>query len=303
MRLLNGLFLAAFLAFAGHGSLAAERVTLGWGRLFTNDALGDMKDRWRTGSYVVSVLRGPGGTLALPSRPGELLEFRFRSEVIAPANLVRATPGDRHYAGILAVGLHTHFARGGLEGSAGVDLVAVGPMTGVSGFQSAAHRIAGMDRPSVVDDQLPDRVYPTLTAEIGRVFRLSDSVSLRPFAEVVAGAETLARVGGDVLIGPAGQADLRLRDVVTGQRYVAGTRSGTGFGLSLGGDVARVWSSNFLPPDSGPAAAGTRTRLRAGLAWNGARSSVFYGLTWLGKEFEGQPDGQLLGSLRLHVRF
>lgn len=303
MRLLSCLFLATFFALAGHDSHAAERATLGWGRLFTNDALGDMKDRWRTGSYVVSLLRGPEGTRALPSRPGELLEFRFRSEVIAPANLVGAAPGDRHYAGILAAGLHTHFTRAGLEGSAGVDLVAVGPRTGVSRFQSTAHRIVGMERPLVVDDQLPDRVYPTLTAELGRVFRVSDSASLRPFAEVVAGAETLARVGADVLIGRAGQGDLRLRDVVTGQRYAAGARSGTGFGLSLGGDVARVWSSNFLPPDSGPAATGTRTRLRAGLAWNGTRSSVFYGLTWLGKEFEGQPDGQLLGSLRLHVRF
>ena len=40
-------------------AVAQERVTLGWGRLLTNDAIGDGKDRWRTGSYVLSRVRGP----------------------------------------------------------------------------------------------------------------------------------------------------------------------------------------------------------------------------------------------------
>jgi hypothetical protein len=302
MRLIPTLFLTALLALAA-APADAERVNLGWGRLFTNDALGDMKDRWRTGGYVISVLRGPEGTTALPPRPGEVLEFRLRSEVIAPASLTRTAPGDRRYAGVLSAGVHTLFAWGPLDTSVGVDLVAVGPMTGIAGFQKAAHAAFGLERPSVTDSQLPNRIHPTLTAEVGRTFVFTDSLSFRPYAEVVAGAETLARIGGDVLIGPAGQRDIRLRDVVTGQRYVATDGGSKGFGLSFGGDVARVWDSEFLGGDNGPAPADTRTRLRAGLAWNGARSAVFYGVTWLGKEFEGQPEGQVVGSLRLHVRF
>jgi hypothetical protein len=37
---------------------AQDRVTLGWGRMFTNDVFGDGKDRWKTGSYTVSRIRG-----------------------------------------------------------------------------------------------------------------------------------------------------------------------------------------------------------------------------------------------------
>ena len=45
---------------------AQDRVTLGWGRLLTNDLLGDGRDRWRTGSYTLSRVRGPawGGSLS-----------------------------------------------------------------------------------------------------------------------------------------------------------------------------------------------------------------------------------------------
>ena len=38
--------------------LAQDRVTLGWGRLFNNDTLGDTQDRWKTGSYTINHLRG-----------------------------------------------------------------------------------------------------------------------------------------------------------------------------------------------------------------------------------------------------
>jgi hypothetical protein len=30
---------------------------------------------------------------------------------------------------------------------------------------------------------------------------------------------------------------------------------------------------------------------------------MFYGLTWLGEEFAGQSEGQLVGSVRLSLRF
>ena len=91
--------------------------------------------------------------------------------------------------------------------------------------------------------------------------------------------------------------------MVTGQRYRVTRAAETGFALSLGGDVARVWDSAYLPEGGAAVLSDTRVRLRAGLHWQGERSSVFYGLTWLGKEFEGQTDGQVLGSMKLHIRF
>jgi hypothetical protein len=46
-----------------------------------------------------------------------------------------------------------------------------------------------------------------------------------------------------------------------------------------------------------------RTRLRAGVHWQGRQMAAFYGVTWLGKEFRGQDEGQFVGSIRLDLNF
>ena len=84
---------------------AQERVTLGFGRLFSNDGIGDGDDRWRTGSYTVSLLRGQRWSGTAPDQFGELLEFRLGAETIAPANLLVPAANDRRYAGILTLGV------------------------------------------------------------------------------------------------------------------------------------------------------------------------------------------------------
>ena len=43
--------------------------------------------------------------------------------------------------------------------------------------------------------------------------------------------------------------------------------------------------------------------VEAGLRWRGEKSEVFYGVTHLSREFQGQPTGQTVGSLRLKLRF
>ncbi len=294
----------AILAAIGLASPAQpmERTNLGWGRLFNNDAIGDTHDRWRTGSYVVSLVRGVDWNGRYPGF-GEMLEWRFRTEVIAPANLINPATGDRRYAGVLSFGLHTHFATGPLDNALGVDLVATGPQTGVGNMQRRIHDLIGLDKPRVLGDQIANAVYPTLIAETGHVFRFSETVSVRPFAEVTAGVESMARIGGDILIGGPAQHDLMLRDETTGQRYTATRRDGTGLAFAFGGDVAKVWDSKYLPDNQGYVLSDARVRMRAGLFWQGEKSSVFYGVTWLGKEFEGQPEGQVVGSLRLNLRF
>ena len=47
---------------------AEDQVALGWGRLFNNDFLADMQDRWHTGSYSVSQMRGLHWRGTLPTR-------------------------------------------------------------------------------------------------------------------------------------------------------------------------------------------------------------------------------------------
>ncbi|MEO0938210.1 MAG: lipid A-modifier LpxR family protein [Pseudomonadota bacterium] len=282
---------------------AQDRVLLGYGALITNDFLGDGRDRWQTGSIQGSRVWGPEG--GVPSAPFTLLELRLGGQSIAPARLRNPAPGDRRYAGALSAGLHTHWLRGDAEFSLGGDLVFVGPNTGLDGLHAGFHDFLNITQPSdtVRANQIGNAVRPTLVAEAAHNFGLG-AVALRPFAEVRAGAETLLRAGADLSFGGLGQAGLRVRDTVTGQRYAAVHAKGAGTRWILGGDIAYVGSSVFLPTDTGPAPENTRTRLRAGVQWqtqSGARG--FYGLTWLSEEFEDQPEGQLTGSFNLRVQF
>ena len=285
------------------GAQAADRGVLGWGKLFNNDFLGDGGDRWRSGSYTVSQVRGQTWDGTLPGF-GEILEYRLRSEIIAPANLSDLSPEDRRYAGVLSLGLHTHFALGRLETSVGVDLVTTGEQTGVGRFQSWAHGVIGAPKPGGLDEQISNGIHPTFAGEIGESFQFSNNLSVRPFAELRAGDESLLRVGGDLVIGGYDKGALMLRDGVTGQRYrgVRGTGA-AGVSFVLGADVARVFDSVYLPASDPLVVSDSRTRVRAGLHWQGERTDLFYGLTWLSKEFEAQPEGQTLGSLSLHLKF
>lgn len=282
---------------------AQETLTLGFGRLFTNDAIGDGKDRWRTGSYTVSMIRGAGWDGMLPEHIGDLLEYRFSSEIIAPANLNAPSPADRRYVGALAAGVHAHFGRRATQIRLGADLVAVGPQTGIAALQREAHKLFGMSGTSSVSGQLPNHIYPAVSAEMGKTYAIGTS-RLRPFAEAQAGVETYVRVGGDLTIGSFGQGAMMLRDPVTGQRFT-GIRGDAAAGVSFtfGGDVARVFDSAYLPEAGAVTASKSRSRLRAGVSWRGESSDIFYGVTRLNQEFKGQASGQTLGSLRLHIRF
>jgi hypothetical protein len=296
--------LSVFLLLTPVAAAAQQgRETLGYGRIFNNDFLGDNKDRWRTGSNVVSKVVGYGWNGALPTRMGDIIEYRFRSEILAPDNLTSAAPGDRRYAGVLSFGLHTHFRTGQTEISLGGDMVITGPQTGVGSFHRELHKLFGASTPGVLGTQIGNGFHPTATAEIGQRFQIAPGLNVRPFIEVQAGAETLVRVGGDILIGRLGQDELFLRDVATGQRYRANRGAETGFSAVLGGDIAHVESSAYLPATSGFVLTDSRQRLRAGIHWQGEKASVFYGLTWMSEEFVAQPESQVVGSLRLNILF
>ena len=86
-------------------SLVASQdvVQLGYGRLITNDFLGDLKDRGQTGSYVSSRIFGKAWNGSLPDRAGEIFEFRLQADVKAPDDLVTPFAGDRPFAGYLSI--------------------------------------------------------------------------------------------------------------------------------------------------------------------------------------------------------
>ncbi len=281
---------------------AGERTTLGFGRNFNNDAIGDGADRWRSGSYTVSYVRGSGWDGALPEAFGDILEMRLRSEVITADNTVTPAAGDRRYAGVFSMGLHTHFGDVNREFSLGADLVATGPMTGVGRLQTALHDVFGQPTPDT-SNQLGNALYPTLSFEMGSVHDRG-GLRFRPFVAAQAGVESYIRIGGDLIIGEAVSGDLLLRDDVTGQFY-RGVRGEVRPGASLvvGADIARVFDSYYLPSSDGYSLTDFRGRYRAGVHWQGEKSSLFYGVTWLTPEFAAQGQGQAVGSLQLDLEF
>tara|TARA_R110002110_G_scaffold214702_9_gene428428 strand:- start:34689 stop:35600 length:912 start_codon:yes stop_codon:yes gene_type:complete len=298
--------LAAFAVLLSLPSLAIaqERMTLGFGRMFSNDGIGDTNDRWRTGSYAVSMVRGPQWQGVLPASFGEVIEYRGRMEIIAPSNLTNPSPADRRYVGTLSFGAHTYFRALSGEARVGLDLVATGSQTGVGKLQSALHGLFGIAKPGNLDNQIGNAVYPTVSVEFGKTYFFGASGQVRPFAEAQAGVESYVRVGGDITFGNFGKGSLMLRDQVTGQRYygVLGTPE-RGTSMTVGGDFAKVFDSAYLPKGGAVVMSDTRSRLRAGLRWRGEKSEVFYGVTRLGREFESQPSGQVVGSLRFKLRF
>ena len=303
LNFVKPLLIAAALLSALPAS-GEDRVTLGWGRLFSNDAIGDGKDRWRTGGYQVSRVRGLGWNGSLPDAPGELLEFRASGQLLAPEDLVSPPLTDRRYAAMLSFGMHTHYDWRGNDVSLGADLVFTGPQTGISNFQKWIHNMIGLPKPLVVDHQIGNGIYPTFVAEFGRNMAVNDRISLRPFVEAQAGVESLVRVGGDLVIGTLGRDDLMLRDGATGQRYraVEGTRDNS-VSFVLGGDLAQVFDSALLPENGMAKRSEDRSRLRAGVHWQGQKASAFYGLTYLSPEFDQQSSGQVVGSLNLNLKF
>lgn len=284
---------------------AAEFQRIGYGHLMTNDFAGDGRDRWRSGSMSTSLVFGPEWTGSLPGRPGKLLEFRLLAETLAPTNLTRPVPGDRPFAGHVALGVHTHFQTLGYEVSMGGELSVIGPQTGLDHFQSSLHDILGIAGPSAATraGQIGNRTRGNVVLEMGREIDLSSQVRLRPFVEARAGVETLVRGGVDVTIGSFGQGGLSVRDAVTGHRYGVIDGAGSGLSFVLGADIAHVSQSVFLPKSRGLTLTDDRSRVRAGMRWQGGKSAVFYGVTWMGREFTGQSDDQVVGSLRLKIKF
>ena len=289
----------------GAPAFTAERRVLGYGRLTTNDLFGDGHDRWRTGSITSSRVSGYEWVGSAPPQFGALLETRLQGQIIAPADLARVDPTDRPHAGILSVGVHSHFTQGAIEFAVGMDLVVIGPQTRLDSLQTELHNTFGAPEPSVgvLALQIDNQVRPTFVAEMARVFQLGERVDIRPFAELHAGAETLARVGVDLTLGQVTKDELLSRESVTGQRYRVIYRSDPGLSIVFGGDVAAVSDSVYLPDSRGFQLTNSRNRARLGLHWQGENTSLFYGLAYLGREFEAQPEGQIVGSIRLKLSF
>lgn len=292
---MRALTIALLLGFAAPAS--AE--TLGWGRIFSNDYFGDGHDRWRAGAFTLSHVSGRGWDGTPPAMPEGLVELRLRTEIIAPAR-TRAGRDDRPYVGISAFGAFLHQSIGPFEAATGGEILAIGPSTGHSALQEGVHEVLGFDPPRGTDRQLGDALHLHAQSEVALPLRPHARLTLRPFAAFEAGSEEIARAGVDAIWGGIGHRDLWLRDPVTGQPYRGIEAETTGLALVAGADAALLGDSVFLPDRT----ALDRRRARIGLHWQpGPEVRLFYGLSWLSEEFEGQHESQVLGSLKLEFGY
>lgn len=298
--ILGTLFFLTMMGTTG-AAVAENSERLHFALTTSNDSLGDWHDRWRSSSVEVGVLVGANESGQLPSRIGELREYRFRSDVLMPADVTAPNPNDRRHAGVLAFGLHSYAEVGEMDVRVGVDLVVVGQQTGLYDFQTRLHKILGFDRPNLSNFQIGDTEQLAVSAEAGTSLSAENWI-MRPFAEIRVGPEDWIRTGVDLTFG-AGPEDLKMRVDSTGHRVPYGVIREPGFHFVAGADVAWVDDSLYLPEKLGYSLTQSRIRVRGGAYYTGRRLDAFYGLAWLGKEFERQPEGQFVGTLQVKFKF
>jgi hypothetical protein len=278
---------------------AGERERLGWSLAISNDSIGEFLDRWQSSSVQYGAFYGSSWEGAAPTRFGELLEFRFRTDILTPSDLQAPDPSDRRHAGVLAFGVHSHSAPSGFEVRGGLDLVVVGPQTGLLDLQQELHKALGFTVPTLEDFQIEDTARLNLSGEIGRVWDVG-AARVRPFVEAQIGMEDFLRAGLDVTFGRLGRGDQMVRAVTTGHRVPVGLGGGdAGFNVVIGADVARVADSIYLPKALGYELTQVRARVRAGVHYGADPWDVFYGFAWLGEEFDAQTEGQAVGTFQV----
>jgi len=299
------IILALLLTIWGAAPSFADFRIIGRASLFNNDYFGDGDDRWRSGSYTRSTFFGPVWNGRLPDKG--VFELRFRGEVIAPTDLSKPPEaGERPFVGVVAAGIARHFSLQGADMHLGADIVAIGPQTGVSSFVTEAHDLLGFKTTRATSGELANDLIPTVHFAASRLIHgsVSEAFQLRPFVEAQVGVEHYARIGMDAFFGQGATGDLLTRDVVTGHMMtVVSMHETVGFTPTLGADFTRVFDSAYLPGSSGLALKKWRMRVRGGVRRLGQSQDVFLGLTWLSPEYEGQPGGQVLGSLSIDQHF
>lgn len=244
-------------------SSGTQVVGLGW-----NDHLGDGGDRWKTGGASLSVIR-----------PG--IEVNARALVVTPPGRTAT-----QYAG-LGVYRRAETARLGIE------IGWQGDPLPLFEAREALHSLTGMNghEPGDVLDSGP---HINLEGRHAWPLRRGD-VELAPFVQASVGTrEVSARVGGDVLVGVA---RARTVELATGAPMLG---AGDGLTLFVGGDVGHV-AHDALLGDADPEE--VVARARAGVFVGLGRIGIGFSLNWLSPEFEGQPEGQLIGAAQVAYRF
>lgn len=299
MRLIHILIFSVLLLTPVAPAQAGEFVLRQASGMFANDIFGDARDRWRTMSAIYGV------EIARKTAPqAQSYTFSLRGEMISPDNVSgTGLVPDRRYAGVLeALGTHNWFHQT-FEVQAGVGLALIGPATGMGQLQDAYHDLVGFPSVEVLDDQVPNALYPVAGVSLARRWAVGRKAALVR-VEAKTGVETFLRAGFELTFGPEVLNRARMRDPVTGFALTTRLRDPKVRGLSLmvGGDVSYIAQSHLFPA-GGVSAHRQRTRLRIGLTDQHQGYSSFIGFSWHSPEFKEQSEGQVLGSFAIKYRF
>ncbi|MGB0659951.1 MAG: lipid A-modifier LpxR family protein [Mangrovicoccus sp.] len=286
----------------------AEPRKLGVAWVFTDDLMADpddgwveRRDRWRTASGQISWFWGQGDD----AFPGvwQNWELMLGGELITPASLKNPRPDDRPLAGLLysELAYHVHSNDNYMRLAAG--LAASGSQTGWDELVVKIHQDRYDPTDAVLEDQIGNQEWLSFRGEFARNLSLNGALLLRPFGILQTGLENLVRAGVDMLIGPNGVPMTLTRNDTTGFLIWPGKDAPVGWTGLVGGDVSFVMESDLLPEHRGYETTDFRPRLRAGAVYQGASWRGFYGITWMGEEFEAQPESQLVGSIQIGYRF
>ncbi len=271
---------------------------------FTNDFLGDGRDRWRSASYTIFL--GFEGEKA----GGIAHEIRARGEIISPWGAKnQPTNDDRPYVGMLGFGVFANDRFKHLEYNIGAEILFTGDQTGAADFQQNFHEATGI--PGYLPEDMPhdhvdDDVTGMVSVEIARSYSLTDEVSFRPFFGAQAGYETFGRIGFDFITGGYGGAARYVRDPISGFIQPSSPDRALRMGdlsLLVGADYTYVSGSDFFPNWSVAELENARIRVRTGLQARIANASAFFGITYLSKEFTSQVESQTIGVLSFEFPF
>ena len=273
----------------------------GWSLAVSNDSIGEARDRWQSSSVQLGFLFSEIDMHQEVVNFAEVVELRLRTDILTPENLTTIVPTDRRYAGVIAIGAHSYIDRGLIDGRIGVDVVAVGANTGLYEFQQTLHDILGFTKPKLKDFQIDDTVLLDFSGEFARTYHIGNG-RIRPFGEAQIGSEDFFRIGVDVNWGLYLGREA-MRATVTGHRVPLIYSNQTGVGFMLGGDVAWVENSIYLPKEFGYELNVPRLRARAGIRHVNRYWDTFYGLSWLNEEFKAQREDQFVGTFQFKLRF
>ncbi len=271
---------------------------------FTNDFFGDGHDRWRSGSYTLFLgLEGE-------KMGGLAHDFRIRAEIISPWGAkTQPDNDDRPYAGMLGFGVFANEEYRGLDINFGGEILFVGDQTGIANLQQGFHEatgIAGYLPKDMPNRRVEDSVTGMLSGEVARNVFFAEEVNFRPFIGAQAGYETFGRVGFDLISGGYAQAERFVRDPVSGFLQPSSPRRAgrmDDMSFLVGADYTYVGHSDFFPDWSDVEMKKQRVRVRAGFQTRISSASVFFGFTYLGKEFNSQVESQTIGVFSLEFPF